>query len=77
MASIAEASSLFEIDMELDGLLEEIQEQVESEGEASEDLVARFPAILRSARREGRPDRPLRAHDGGPRTVLPERGRAA
>ena len=25
MASIAEASSLFEIDMELDGLLEEIQ----------------------------------------------------
>jgi len=42
MASIAEASSLFEIDMELDGLLEEIQEQVESEGQASEDLVARF-----------------------------------
>ena len=42
MATIAEASSLFEIDMELDGLLEEIQEQVESEGEPSEDLVARF-----------------------------------
>ena len=42
MASIAEASSLFEIDKELDGLLEEIQEQVESEGEPSEDLVARF-----------------------------------
>jgi hypothetical protein len=42
MASIAEASSLFEIDMELDGLLEEIQEQVESEGKPSEDLVARF-----------------------------------
>jgi Siphovirus Gp157 len=42
MASIAESSSLFEIDMELDGLLEEIQEQVESQGEASEDLVARF-----------------------------------
>src|SRR6266568_6840888 len=42
MASIAEASSLFEIDMELDGLLEEIQEQVESEGQVSEDLVARF-----------------------------------
>ena len=42
MASIAEASSLFEIDMELDGLLEEIEEQVESEGKASEDLVARF-----------------------------------
>jgi hypothetical protein len=42
MASIAERSSLFEIDMELDGLLEEIQEQVESQGEASEDLVSRF-----------------------------------
>ncbi len=42
MTSIAEANSLFEIDMELDGLLEEIQEQVESQGEASEDLVSRF-----------------------------------
>lgn len=42
MASIAEASSLFEIDMELDALLEEMEQQVESEGLASEDLVARF-----------------------------------
>ena len=42
MASIAEGSSLFEIDMELDGLLEEIQEQVESQGEPSGDLVLRF-----------------------------------
>ena len=42
MASIAEASSLFEIDVELDGLLEEIEGQVESEGQASDDLVARF-----------------------------------
>lgn len=42
MASIVDTSSLFEIDMELDGLLEEIQEQVESGGEPSEDLVARF-----------------------------------
>lgn len=42
MASIAEASSLFEIDMEIDGLLEEIQEHVESVGEPSEDLLARF-----------------------------------
>ena len=38
----AEANSLFEIDMELEGLLEEIQEQVESEGQAYEDLVVRF-----------------------------------
>jgi hypothetical protein len=42
MASIAEANSLFEIDVELDGLLEEIEEQIESEGQASEDLVVRF-----------------------------------
>lgn len=42
MASIAEASSLFEIDMELDTLLEEIEEQVAAEGQATEDLVARF-----------------------------------
>ena len=42
MTSIAEANSLFEIDLELDGLLDEIQEQVETEGEPSEDLVARF-----------------------------------
>jgi hypothetical protein len=42
MASIAEASSLFEIDIELDGLLEEMEQQVESEGQASEDLVTRF-----------------------------------
>jgi hypothetical protein len=42
MASIAEMNSLFEIDMELDGLLEEIQEQVETGSEPSEDLVARF-----------------------------------
>ena len=42
MASIAEANSLFEIDAELDGLLEEIEGQVESEGQAAEDLVARF-----------------------------------
>ena len=42
MALIAEASSLFEIDVELDGLLEEIEGQIESEGQAAEDLVARF-----------------------------------
>jgi hypothetical protein len=42
MTSIAETSSLFEIDVELDGLLEEIEGQVESEGQAAEDLVARF-----------------------------------
>ncbi|HEV2133217.1 MAG TPA: siphovirus Gp157 family protein [Terracidiphilus sp.] len=42
MASVAEANSLFEIDMELDGLLEEMELQVETEGQPSEELVARF-----------------------------------
>jgi hypothetical protein len=42
MASIAEANSLFEIDMELDLLLEEIEQQIESEGQPSEESVARF-----------------------------------
>jgi hypothetical protein len=42
MTSIAKASSLFEIDVELDGLLEEIEGQIESESQAAEDLVARF-----------------------------------
>jgi len=42
MASIAEANSLFEIDVELDALLEEIELQIESEGEPSEESVARF-----------------------------------
>lgn len=42
MASIAEANSLFEIDMELDALLEEIELQIEAEGEPSKELTARF-----------------------------------
>ena len=42
MASIAESNSLFEIDMELDALLEEIELQIESEGQSSEESVARF-----------------------------------
>ena len=48
MASIAVTSSLFEIDVELDGLLEEIEGQVESEGLAAEDLVARFQQFCES-----------------------------
>ncbi|MBS1805484.1 MAG: siphovirus Gp157 family protein [Acidobacteria bacterium] len=42
MATIAEANSLFEIDMELDAILEEIELQIEAEGEPSEELTARF-----------------------------------
>jgi hypothetical protein len=42
MTSIAEPKSLFEIDTELDDLLEQIEEQVEAGGEPFEELVGRF-----------------------------------
>lgn len=42
MTSIVESSSLFEIDTELDDLLEQIEEQVETGGEPSEELLSRF-----------------------------------
>ncbi len=42
MAAIAEAYSLFEIDAEIDSLLEALEEQTASEGQSSEDLIARF-----------------------------------
>jgi hypothetical protein len=42
MATIAETNSLFEIDAELDCLLDEIEEQAGQEGEPSEELIRRF-----------------------------------
>jgi hypothetical protein len=42
MSTIAATSSLFEIDVELDSLLDEIKEQTTHEGEPSEELVTRF-----------------------------------
>lgn len=42
MASIAQENSLFEIDRELDSLLDEIDEEIESRGEASAELMERF-----------------------------------
>jgi hypothetical protein len=42
MSTIAETNSLFEIDAELDSLLDEIEEQTTLEGEPSDELVARF-----------------------------------
>lgn len=42
MTSIAESNSLFEIDTELDDLLDQIEEQVEANGEPSEELLSRF-----------------------------------
>ena len=42
MATIAETNSLFEIDVELDSLLDEIEEQTAQGGEPSVERVARF-----------------------------------
>jgi hypothetical protein len=42
MASIAQEYSLFEIDRELDALIDEIEEEIESRGEASAELIERF-----------------------------------
>ena len=42
MSTIAATNSLFEIDAELDSLLDEIAEQAEQKGEPPEELVARF-----------------------------------
>jgi hypothetical protein len=42
MSTIAETNFLFEIDAELDGLLDEIEEQTAQGGEPVEELVARF-----------------------------------
>jgi len=42
VSSIAQEHSLFEIDRELDALLDEIEEEIENRGEASAELVDRF-----------------------------------
>ena len=42
MTLISEDCSLFEIDTELDDILEQIEERVETEGEPSEELLSRF-----------------------------------
>ncbi len=42
MATIAETNSLFEIDVELDGLFDEIEEQTAQGGNPAEELAARF-----------------------------------
>ena len=42
LTHVVESHSLFEIDNELDDLLEQIEEQADAEGEPSEDLLSRF-----------------------------------
>jgi Siphovirus Gp157 len=45
VASLAKDYSLFEIDRELDDLLDHIEEEIETLGEASPELIDRFQAI--------------------------------
>jgi Siphovirus Gp157 len=45
VASIAQEYSLFEIDCELDNLLDRIEEEIETLGEASPELIDRFQAF--------------------------------
>jgi hypothetical protein len=45
VASIAQEYSLFEIDRELDDLLDRIEEEIETLGEASSELIDRFQAF--------------------------------
>jgi hypothetical protein len=45
VASIAQECSLFEIDRELDDLLDRIEEEIETLGEASSELIDRFQAF--------------------------------
>ena len=42
MSSLAQECSLFEIDRELDALLDEIEEEIESRGQPSSELMERF-----------------------------------
>ena len=84
MPSMAEANSLFEIDMELDALLEEIELQIEAEGEPSEELTARFQEFCEArgekADRIGRFVRMMEAREQycrGEAARLSDRARAA
>src|SRR3954452_2982555 len=45
VASIAQEHSLFEIDRELDDLLDHIEQEIETLGEASPELIGRFQAF--------------------------------
>jgi hypothetical protein len=48
MSSIAESKSLFEIDAELDELLEEIQQEIDGEGQPSTERLDRFHEFCRA-----------------------------
>ena len=53
MSSIAQEYSLFEIDQELDLLVDEIEEEIETRSEAPAKLNGAIRRLLPYARREG------------------------
>ncbi len=84
MASIAQEHTLFEIDRELDTLLDEIEEEIENRGEASAELVDRFQQFCEAhgekADRIGRFLRMMEAREQSCRSEavrLSDRARAA
>jgi hypothetical protein len=48
MSSIAESKSLFEIDTELDDLLDDIQEEIAYEGHLTTDRLNRFQEFCKA-----------------------------
>jgi hypothetical protein len=74
MLSIAQEHSLFEIDQEPDSLLEAMQEQGDTYGEASVKLLDEFQLFSEVHGEKVRPHRLLHAHDGSSHAVLQERG---
>lgn len=84
MSSIASSISLFEIDEELDTLIEEIQEEIATNGEASVALIERFQEFCKAhgekVDRIGRFLRSMEAriqHCRGEAQRLSERARSA
>ena len=75
MAAIAQEYSLFEIGRELDDLLDHIEGEIETLGEASPDLIDRFQAFCEAdGEKTDHIGRFLRMMEA-PRSILPERGK--
>lgn len=69
MSTIADTNSLFEIDTELDGLLDAIEEQTAQGGEPAEEIIARFQQFCSAhGEKVDRIGRFLRRMERGPST---------
>src|ERR1700761_113534 len=76
-SSVASENSLFELDAELDFLLEQIEDEIEEHGEATPESMKRMQLFCQAMsvdERQGGPHRALHHHDGVPRRALPEAG---